>query len=703
MSCKNFDRSIALFSPQFNKSLSILALLLILLEASIAHAQDEFPVLINTQVIKAQSPIANDWFGTGLAIDGDTAIINAVGYESGGRRVLLFNWESHQWNYYKPVGPEILSEDGSGPVALNDDILLVSESNHDGTDACTPDEICGHSGQVFVFERNLGGENNWGLRATLNGGHKPSASFGSDVQLNGDTIAIAAYSEDLDSGGATNRLESGTQYIENAGAVYIFERNEGGENQWGLSQRLEAPNPTASTYFGSKLQLAGDQLVLVWGDGHTENTLLIYEPGAGSNGGWGPVQELEIPPSRCTNTSFDGATIVVTTFSDETKLTRFHFFERGESGEFVLHQTTELENGSFCPRPTVDHGQMIARAPQPDVPFKARLFVKNIITGEWEIVAVLDFEDGQFSDGFIGLTLDSGRALVSIESESNDYEGDVFAFELAPAVNAGHMGGWFNPHTPGQGQLVDVDETNDFLFGAWFTYTLETSNHPYEQHWFTAQGRYAGNKADLVLYETLGGRFDDPALVETAPVGTASISFTDCASGMMQYEIDMLGVSGAFPLTRLIPGSETTCMSRQDQLPKTADINPGMNGGWLNYQTPGQGFLVDAYPDGAGGGFLFVAWFTFGESSDSGQRWLTAQGNFSGLTAEIDVYEATGGIFDASLPPQNPRVGSMTVDFTDCDAATLFYDLDEGVAGDIPLIRLLPAANELCQEFMRED
>ena len=353
--------------------------------------------------------------------------------------------------------------------------------------------------------------------------------------------------------------------------------------------------------------------------------------------------------------------------------------------------------------PIVDHGQMIARAPQPEVPYKARLFVRNIYTGQWEIVAVLGLEDSVFQDDEVNIAFDSGRALLALSSDENDNEGDVFAFELAPTINAGHMGGWYNPHTPGQGVLADIDESNDFLFGAWFTYTLETSDHPYEQHWYTAQGTYAGNKAGLTLYESLGGRFDDPTLVSTDPVGTATLSFTDCASGMMQYRIDTLGVSGDFPLVRLLTGSETTCETRHEPQPQMAGINPGMNGGWYNDVTPGQGFLLDAFPDGEGGGFIFVAWFTYGDVAASGQRWLTAQGNFTGLTAEIDVYEATGGIFDAYLLPNNPRVGSMTVDFTDCDAATLSYELDEGVMSSMSLIRLLPAANALCREFTGED
>lgn len=34
------------------------------------------------------------------------------------------------------------------------------------------------------------------------------------------------------------------------------------------------------------------------------------------------------------------------------------------------------------------------------------------------------------------------------------------------------------------------------------------------------------------------------------------------------------------------------------------------------------------------GDFIFVAWFTYGEDTTSGQSWLTAQGTFDGSTAD---------------------------------------------------------------------
>jgi len=274
-------------------------------------------------------------------------------------------------------------------------------------------------------------------------------------------------------------------------------------------------------------------------------------------------------------------------------------------------------------------------------------------------------------------------------------------------INAGHAGAWFNPDTSGQGQLIDVEPEEQFMFVAWFTYTDTASNNPFEQHWFTAQGNYSGNQAELILYETLGGQFDDPQEVSNNPVGEVTLSFTDCDQGQMTYRFDEEERQGSFPLTRVIPGSGKVCEEHSgatENSKEAVNINAGMDGAWYDKNTSGQGFLIDAHPNPAGDNFIFVAWFTYGEDTESGQRWLTAQGNFEGSTAAIDVYETTGGSFDDSQLVDIDKVGTMTIDFTDCSNAQLSYSLPANPAeGDIAITRVIPGGQALCEELAGAD
>ncbi len=84
----------------------------------------------------------------------------------------------------------------------------------------------------------------------------------------------------------------------------------------------------------------------------------------------------------------------------------------------------------------------------------------------------------------------------------------------------------------------------------------------------------------------------------------------------------------------------------------------------------------------------------------SGQRWLTAQGGFEGSTAEIDVWETTGGSFDDPEPVSRTKVGTMSLDFTDCNNALLTYPLSaDSAEGDIANTRVIPAGSALCEEL----
>ena len=275
-------------------------------------------------------------------------------------------------------------------------------------------------------------------------------------------------------------------------------------------------------------------------------------------------------------------------------------------------------------------------------------------------------------------------------------------------LNEGYSGAWFYPETTGQGSFIDIDTDSKFIFLSWFTYTMANSGSPNEQQWYTAQGQYVNGTANLVLYETVGGEFDSTQETTTTPIGEATILFEDCRNGLFSYSFDDGSAEGAFPVQRVIPGSENVCDEKSDgvaaksgdsQVLQAVDINPGMDGSWYDPETNGQGFFIDTHESAAGDGFIFVSWFTYGSETGSGQRWLTAQGAFDGSEATIDVYETTGGSFDQSTAVETIPVGTMTIGFEDCGTATLSYSIpEEGLANDLELVRVMSASGNLCEE-----
>ena len=135
-------------------------------------------------------------------------------------------------------------------------------------------------------------------------------------------------------------------------------------------------------------------------------------------------------------------------------------------------------------------------------------------------------------------------------------------------------------------------------------------------------------------------------------------------------------------------------------------INPGMNDAWFNPATNGQGVFVNVFPDQ---GTLFLGWFTYDVErpepgapailGEAGHRWLTAQGPYSGATAELDVSLSSGGVFDASDPPvdEPEPYGTIRLHWTDCSHAMLQYYLPPVGRGAVPLRRIVQDNVPLCQ------
>ena len=189
-------------------------------------------------------------------------------------------------------------------------------------------------------------------------------------------------------------------------------------------------------------------------------------------------------------------------------------------------------------------------------------------------------------------------------------------------------------------------------------------------------------------------------MVTTTQIGEVSLSFSDCGQGQMTYSLDEEGLQGTFPLLRVIPGPGNACEELSGNTTQAVDINAGMDGAWFDPNTPGQGFFIDAHPDPEGGNFIFVSWFTYGEDTASGLRWLTAQGSFEGSIAEIDVFETTGGLLNNPQATSTTNVGTMSIDFTDCSNALLAYSLPaNGVEGDMAITRVIPGGQVLCEEL----
>ena len=168
-----------------------------------------------------------------------------------------------------------------GRVAVSGDTAVVGAH---GGGAGGPD-----IGRAYIFERDEGGADNWGEVRQL-ATSDPGDRFGISVAISGNTILVGASADDA--------------YGERSGAAYIFERDEGGADNWGEVQRLTASNAEPLDIFGWSVALDGDIAVVgayspVWA-GHLDGPFgnaadaaaYVYERDAGGAGNWGEVKKL---------------------------------------------------------------------------------------------------------------------------------------------------------------------------------------------------------------------------------------------------------------------------------------------------------------------------------------------------------------------------------------------------------------------------
>lgn len=143
-------------------------------------------------------------------------------------------------------------------------------------------------------------------------------------------------------------------------------------------------------------------------------------------------------------------------------------------------------------------------------------------------------------------------------------------------MNAGFNDAWYNPLTDGQGFFITVFPDLGKASVAWFTYDTElppddaTANLGDPGHrWITATGPYADHQSVMDITLTSGGIFDDPTEVQrTDPPGsdgTLTLTFASCKTGIMEYEIPSINMSGSVPIQRVAEDNVALCEALSSQ------------------------------------------------------------------------------------------------------------------------------------------
>lgn len=235
-----------------------------------------------------------EYFGGSVAIEGDYAVAGAY-YE--GRTYILEknaggndNWGSVAT--LLPQGGNDFDSFGAN-VAISGEYVVVSAWSDDNSGT---GPAIDHSGSAYIFKRSMGGANSWGLVKKFTAPVKSEyASFGSSIAIDGDYVVVGAWNE----GGV-----HGSTLVPGAGSAYLFAKNNGGVDQWGLHKAL-TPNIRNSSSFGTSVAIKGSSIV-VGGflddfDYNNENFVSnggaawVFSENHGGTGNWGQTEKIHAP------------------------------------------------------------------------------------------------------------------------------------------------------------------------------------------------------------------------------------------------------------------------------------------------------------------------------------------------------------------------------------------------------------------------
>jgi hypothetical protein len=176
-------------------------------------------------------------------------------------------------------------------------------------------------------------------------------------------------------------------------------------------------------------------------------------------------------------------------------------------------------------------------------------------------------------DDFGSVDLEAGKDYYFVVQPLNSASNGEFFYVFAPPapfdITYAMAGSWYFPATTGQGFLIDVFDSANLMFLAWFTYDLERPANGVNaligdpgHRWITALGPFQGNTANLNISWSSGMIFDSELpKVQNNVDGTMTVEFFDCYTGRVSYDLGSSGRTGEVPIERIVNDAVPFCES----------------------------------------------------------------------------------------------------------------------------------------------
>ncbi|MGA3217374.1 MAG: hypothetical protein ABSD97_16995 [Acidimicrobiales bacterium] len=272
---------------------------------------------VQTAELKGSDTVAQDAFGSSVAISGTTIVVGAYDHAKEAGRAYVFEKEASGWKQVAELkgSDTVASDDFGWSVAVSGTTVVVGAVAH-----------AKYAGRTYVFTKTASG---WVQTAELKGSDTVSKDgFGTSVGISGGTAVVGAEAHD-----------NGT------GAVYVFSHTASG---W--EQVAELKGYLASDNFGSSVAISGANVVVgapgALGVGTRVGRAYVFTD---TSGGWTQVAELKGSDTAAgdffgISASISGTTVVVGAYDHAKEAGRAYVFEKKASG---WKETAELKGSDI--------------------------------------------------------------------------------------------------------------------------------------------------------------------------------------------------------------------------------------------------------------------------------------------------------------------------------------------------------------------
>lgn len=229
-------------SGRFPFNCVIYSIAVCLISLGVTESSDAYDMEVR---LTSPDPTEGGWFGYSVALSGNRALIGDQGDgPRGAAHVVEPGSSLGDWRYVSKLAPPSADQVSVGnAVDIDNNTAIVGGRLFESTAPGAND------GVAYFFERSADGAWTGTASQQFAGTRSERQSTADDrVAIHGDVAVVGARWDD------SNAIH--------AGSAYVFERNLGGPNAWGLAAKLVPSDLTSEDSFGTSVDVWGDRIVV---------------------------------------------------------------------------------------------------------------------------------------------------------------------------------------------------------------------------------------------------------------------------------------------------------------------------------------------------------------------------------------------------------------------------------------------------------